>query len=143
MAGTPYRGRARVGSTRRVTPSHTSTQSTRAPKLARAGGGPRRRVSHIDSARRVAWARVGRVTMLVVLVVLVLLYVGAGRSLWSTWHESKAAQAQEASLAAQNRSLKARKASLSSNASVIAAARRLGMVKPGEQPYAVLHLPQG
>jgi cell division protein FtsB len=122
-------------------PSHTSTQSTRAPSGARANAPRRRRVSHIETARRVAWARVGRVTMLVVLVVLVLLYVSAGRSLWSTWHESKAAKAQEASLAAQNRALRARKASLSTTASVIAAARRLGMVKPGEQPYAVLHLP--
>jgi cell division protein FtsB len=95
------------------------------------------------AALRVRWDRVGRISLLVVLLLVALAYVGPARSLLSTWHTSNASQAQLHALEREHRALLQRAQQLRDPRTVQAAARRLGMVKPGEQSYVVQNLPGG
>ncbi len=95
------------------------------------------------AALRVRWDRVGRIALLVVLLLVALAYVGPARSLLSTWHTSSAQQAQLHALQRQHRALLQRARELRDPSTVQAEARRLGMVKPGEQSYVVQGLPGG
>ncbi len=93
------------------------------------------------AALRVRWDRVGRIALLVVLLLVALAYVGPARSLLSTWRTSNANQAQLHALERQHRTLLQRAQELRDPRTVQAAARRLGMVKPGERSYVVQGLP--
>jgi cell division protein FtsB len=93
------------------------------------------------AALRVRWDRVGRVALLLLLVVVVCLYIGPARSLFSTWRDSNAKQAQLHSLERDHKALLRRAAELRDPRTVEAEARRLGLVKPGERPYVVRNLP--
>jgi hypothetical protein len=79
--------------------------------------------------------------MLGVLCALVYLYVSAGVSLLSTWHEARRNAAQVGRLERENRLLLAEHAALGSPSTLVAEARRLGMMRRGEQPYVILGLP--
>jgi cell division protein FtsB len=79
--------------------------------------------------------------MLCVLAVLVYLYVSAGVRMFSTWRQSGRDSATVASLEAEHRALLHEHNELSSTSTLEAEARRLGMMKRGEQPYLVTGLP--
>ena len=90
---------------------------------------------------RVRWDRIGRTAMLCVLAVLVYLYVSAGVRMFSTWRQSGHDNATVASLEAEHTALLRAHTELSSTSTLEAEARRLGMMKRGEQPYLVTGLP--
>jgi cell division protein FtsB len=100
------------------------------------------RESHSMHARtRVRWDRVGRVAMLGVMSVLLYLYVSAGVSLLSTWKEARRDSAQLTALERQHTVLEAQHDALTSPGVLVGEARRLGMVRPGEQTYVISGLP--
>lgn len=90
---------------------------------------------------RIRWDRVGRLALLCMLGAIFYLYVSAGVSLLSTWQESKRDRAQVVALERQNRVLERQRAALASAGTLQAEARRLGMIRPGEQAYMVSGLP--
>jgi cell division protein FtsB len=79
--------------------------------------------------------------MLCVMVALVYLYLSAGIRMLSSWGESKRDSAQVRVLEGQNRTLRQQHATLASPTTVQEEARRLGMIRPGEQGYVVSGLP--
>jgi cell division protein FtsB len=89
----------------------------------------------------VRWEKVGRVVLLVVLVVVVGLYVQQGLAYLSVRSQASQQQAIVHSLSRQNAKLIQQQASLNSSATIQRDARALGMVLPGERPYAVTGLP--
>jgi cell division protein FtsB len=91
----------------------------------------------------IRWDRLSRVALLVVLLVLVFLYAGPARSYWDTLKQSKQRRAEVAVLQRENERLRARRDALRSPSALEREARRLGMVRPGERPYLVEHLPKG
>ena len=78
----------------------------------------------------------------VLLTLVALAYVGPLHSLFSTWHESNAKQAQLHQLQREHEALVRRARALRDPRTVQAEARRLGMVKPGERSYVVGNLPK-
>lgn len=93
------------------------------------------------AALRVRWDRVGRTALLAVLLLVALAYAGPARALLSTWRHSHAQQTQLQRLEREHEALLRRASALRDPRSVEAAARRLGMVKPGERSYVVRGLP--
>jgi cell division protein FtsB len=79
--------------------------------------------------------------MLSVLVALLYLYASAGISLLSTWKEAARDSAQVATLERQHVALEAQHAALTSPGTLVEEARRLGMLRPGEQSYVISGLP--
>jgi cell division protein FtsB len=79
--------------------------------------------------------------MLGVMVAIVYLYLSAGVRLFSAWGESKHDTAQAHALERQNGVLRQQHAALASPGTVQAEARRLGMIRRGEQAYIVSGLP--
>jgi hypothetical protein len=79
--------------------------------------------------------------MLVVLLAIVYLYLSAGLRLFSAWGESKHDAAQVQVLERQNRQLESQHKLLASPGSVQVQARKLGMIRGGEQAYVVSGLP--
>jgi cell division protein FtsB len=90
---------------------------------------------------QIRWDRLGRVAMLCVLVAIAYLYLNAALSLLSSWHESKRDSAQVVALERQGRVLMRKHAALVTQGAVQAQARKLGMIRPGEQAYVVSGLP--
>jgi cell division protein FtsB len=122
-------------------PTH-SARATRRDPVARRPARPRPRVL-AGGAAAIRWDRVSRVALLLVLFVLVLLYAGPARSYWATRHEAKQRSAEVAMLKRENARLRARRAMLREPSALEREARRLGMVRPGERPYVLEHLPKG
>lgn len=83
------------------------------------------------------WDRVGRLTLLLVLVGVLALYIGPARSYIASWQQSEGKQAVVKRLETENAALKAQKARLNSPVTLEREARRLGMVRAGEQPYVI------
>jgi cell division protein FtsB len=79
--------------------------------------------------------------MLGVTVAIVYLYLSAGVRLFSAWGESKRDSAQVRTLERQYRALAQQHATLASPGTVQAEARRLGMIRRGEQAFIVSGLP--
>jgi cell division protein FtsB len=79
--------------------------------------------------------------MLGVMMTIVYLYLSAGVRLFSAWGESKRDAAQAGVLERRHRILQQQHALLSSPGTMQAEARRLGMIRPGEQAYIVSGLP--
>jgi cell division protein FtsB len=79
--------------------------------------------------------------MLVVMVVLAYFYLSAGLRLFSAWTEGRHDRAQVRTLEAQNRALRRQHTLLAAPGATEAQARRLGMIRPGEQSYVVSGLP--
>jgi cell division protein FtsB len=79
--------------------------------------------------------------MLVVMIAIAYLYLSAGLRLFSAWGESKRDSAHVQALERRNRLLQRQHATLTSPGAVQAQARRLGMVRRGEQAYIVSGLP--
>jgi hypothetical protein len=93
------------------------------------------------SRTRVRWDRVGRAAMLCVMGALLYLYLSAGISLLSTWKEARGDSAQVAVLKRQHAVLEAQHAVLTGSGTLVREARRLGMMRPGEQTYVITGLP--
>jgi cell division protein FtsB len=79
--------------------------------------------------------------MLCVLGALLYLYLSAGISLFSTWKEARGDSAQVTALERQHIALEAQRAALRSPGTLVEEARRLGMMRPGEQTYVIHGLP--
>ncbi len=94
-----------------------------------------------STVTRVRWDRLGRMAMLCVLAALLYLYLSAGVSLVSTWKEARGDSAQLAALERQHTALEAKHASLINPSTMMREARRLGMIRPGEQTYVITGLP--
>lgn len=79
--------------------------------------------------------------MLCVMVAIVYLYLNAGVTLFSTWRQSKHDHTQVVALERQNQRLVRERETLSGQGAIQEQARRLGMIRPGEQGYVVSGLP--
>jgi len=90
---------------------------------------------------RVRWDRLGRIALLCVLVALLYLYISAGVRLFSTWREARDDNVQVQALEREHTLLLRRHETLGRRETVEEEARRLGMMKVGEQPYVVTRLP--
>jgi hypothetical protein len=90
----------------------------------------------------VRWDRLGRVAMLCVLVALLYLYLSAGARMLSTWRQSRHDHALVSTMEREHRSLLSQHETLVRRGTLEAEARRLGMMKPGEQPYVISGLPR-
>jgi hypothetical protein len=95
----------------------------------------------MQSRTRVRWDRLGRAAMLCVLCALLYLYLSAGVSVLSTWKEARSDSAQVAARERRHSTLEAQHAALSNPSTLVAEARRLGMMRPGEQTYLITGLP--
>ncbi len=93
------------------------------------------------STTRVRWDRLGRMAMMCVLGALLYLYLSAGASLVSTWKEARSDSTQLAALERQHAALERQHTSLASPGTLVQKARRLGMIRPGEQTYVITGLP--
>ena len=99
---------------------------------------PASRATAAQAAVGIRWDRLGRIALLLVLAIILLTYVGPLRSYWTTWHEAGKRRAEVTRLEAEHTRLLARRAQLSSPATLEREARRLGMVRPGERAYATV-----
>jgi cell division protein FtsB len=93
------------------------------------------------AAAGVRWDRLGRLALLFVLASLVYLYVSAGVHLLSKLSQAHAHSAQVRALRGEHALLVSQHQLLSRQSTVEAEARRLGMIKPGEQPFIATGLP--
>lgn len=124
-----------------------SASTSRAPRRSQASAASRARsgaAPRTGSAAvlpRIRWDRVGRIAMLCVVAALAYLYLSAGLRLLSSWRESGRDSAQVHQLEAQNQILRKEHAALASPGTVPEEARRLGMMRQGEQVYSVSGLP--
>jgi hypothetical protein len=120
--------------------------STSYPRSSRARAGtPRKRPPVASGAAglgaRVRWDRLARIAMLFVLVALAYLYLSAGVRMFSTWRQAHRDSSLVSNMQREHGSLLAKHNALSSQGSLEAEARQLGMMRPGEQPYVVPGLP--
>jgi cell division protein FtsB len=122
-------------------PARSARASRRAPAARRQARGRPRVLA--GGAAAIRWDRVSRVALLVVLLVLVYLYAGPARSYWTTRHEARQRRAEVAVLQRENARLRERRQALRGASALEREARRLGMVKSGERPYVLSHLPKG
>ena len=79
--------------------------------------------------------------MLGVLAVLAYLYLSAGVHLLSTWREAHCVNSKVTVMEREHKLLQRQHESLGKPGTIEAQARRLGMMKHGEQPYIVSNLP--
>ena len=92
---------------------------------------------------RIRWDRVGRVAMLCLLVALLYLYVSAGVRIYSTYREARTDRSSLAALEHEHVALAHQHEALGRHGTVEEEARRLQMMRPGEQPYVITDLPGG
>jgi cell division protein FtsB len=119
--------------------------STRRSSTARSEAAPRtarrpapRRVVMPSSMRRVRWERLGRIALLVVLVAVVGLYAEHAVSYVSTHRAATVAKAQLDVAARTHHQLVREQQSLHDPVTIVRDARALGMIRPGEQSYAII-----
>lgn len=79
--------------------------------------------------------------MLFVLVALLYLYLSAGFHMYSTWGQARRDNASLVQMEHENVRLQREHEALGRQGTVEAQARRLGMMKQGEQPYVISGLP--
>ncbi len=92
-------------------------------------------------AARVRWDRLGRTAMLLVLLAIVYLYASVGVRMLSTWRQSRHDGAAVAQLEREHRRLLREHGTLTGTGTLETDARRLGMMRAGEQSYVVGGLP--
>ena len=91
--------------------------------------------------RQLRWDRLARAALLCVLAVLAYLYLSAGLHIVSSWRQARRDGAAVAALEHEHSALARRHAILVKPETVEVEARRLGMIKRGEQSYVVGGLP--
>ena len=107
-------------------------------RRARAQARPRPSVKLRAPHLRVRWERVGRIGLLVVLAVVIGLYADHAISYFSARADANRQRAMVSHLERQNAYFERRQRALENLSTILAQARRLGMVRPGEQPYAII-----
>ena len=95
------------------------------------------RTSRPAAVARIRWDRLGRWALILVFLLVLYLYIGPARSWVSTYAEAKEKRKDVASLRAENRRLRERRAELLQPSALEREARRLGMVKAGEKAFVV------
>ena len=90
---------------------------------------------------RVRWERLGRYGLLVVFGIVIALYVQHTLSYLSTRSVSDQQQSTVTRLQHQNAALLRQERSLNDPSTIVNQARALGMVRPGERPYAITGMP--
>ncbi len=90
---------------------------------------------------RVRWDKLGRVLLVLVLFGVLASYVGPLMGLLGAWHEKGAAATELTQLRGEHAAL-IKKEQESKGPDALGAARRLGMVEPGERSYLVKGLPR-
>lgn len=93
-------------------------------------------------AGRVRWERLGRMALLLVLMALLYLYGSAGVHMLSTWRQARHDDAAVAVLEREHRALVREHGRFTGTGTLEADARKLGMMRPGEQPYVISGLPK-
>ena len=96
-----------------------------------------RRAPRGRSGSRVQWDKLGRVALVLVLFVILALYVRPVLGFVDAWTDSKAERAQLHDLQREHARLRARATSLDDPGAADRAARKLGMVAPGETSYSI------
>jgi cell division protein FtsB len=130
---------ARSQATARAQPStrrSTASRSGAAPRTARRSGP--RRVVLSGPMMRLRWERLGRIALLVVLAAVVGLYAEHAVSYVSTHRAATVAKAQLDSAARTHHQLVLEQQSLHNPQTIVRDARGLGMIRPGEQSYAII-----
>jgi cell division protein FtsB len=108
-----------------------------APAAATAPSARRRRPPARAVRPGIQWHRVGRVALLLTLFVIVLLYIRPVAH-WIQQRSTAAhSRADLRDLRRENDRLEARLRQLSGTGAVEREARKMGMVRPGERPYAI------
>jgi cell division protein FtsB len=92
-------------------------------------------------ASRIHWDKVGRVALVLVLIAICASYVKPALNFWDAWRDSKAEHAALEELRSENAQLRQRIVNLDGPDAAERAARKLGMVSPGEGSYVVHGLP--
>jgi cell division protein FtsB len=100
-----------------------------------------RRVTLRSPHLRVRWERLGRVGLLVVLAVVIGLYADHTLSYFKARAASNRQHAIVTRLQRQNAYFEQRQRSLNDLSTILVQARKLGMVRPGEQPYTITGQP--
>lgn len=90
---------------------------------------------------RVHWDRVGRIALVLVLFAVVVSYIGPSIGVLESWQESRAAESQLVELKRENAVLSEQARELEKPAALMAEARELGLIAPGEQGYVIDGLP--
>jgi cell division protein FtsB len=90
---------------------------------------------------RLRWERIGRIALLVVLAVVVGLYVQRALTYLSVRSQAQQQLGIVQRLSRQNAKLVQQQKALNDPATIEKDARALGMVRPGERPYALSGLP--
>ena len=122
-----------------MAPARTPQLTTaRAPTTSRSRARGRR-----AGAPQVRWDRLARAALLCVAVALLYLYLSAGVQMFSSWRQSRRDSATVRTLEHEHARLRHQRAALMNPETVELEARRLGMIKTGEQPYLVSGLPGG
>ena len=127
-------------------PSSAAIDARRASRAhARAGTSRPGSGGHAQQRRALApqvrWDRLARAALLCVLAALLYLYLSAGVHMFSTWRQAHRDEASVRSLESEHGRLARQRAILVKPETVELEARRLGMIKAGEQPYLVSGLP--
>jgi len=129
-----------VRQSRRPAPRSSARPAAAARRAGR--GSARRPAARRPAARRPAarfkWERLARVSLLLVLGVVVALYVQHARAYLASRAQAQRQQQILAALTREHARLERLERSLSQPGTIVAAARRLGMVRPGEVPYSVI-----
>jgi cell division protein FtsB len=122
-------------------PARSASASPAPRRQPRAAPRPPRKPQKVAALRspklRVRWERVGRYGLLFVLAIVVGLYVEHTMSYISTRTQSDQQKAIVNQLTHQNRALAQQLKSLNDPVTIVRDARALGMVRPGEQSYAM------
>jgi cell division protein FtsB len=90
---------------------------------------------------RIRWERIGRVLLVIVLAVVAGLYIQQGLTYLSARGQASQQKTIVSRLIKQNAQLEREQKSLNNTATIMRAARQLGMVEPGERPYVITGLP--
>jgi cell division protein FtsB len=96
--------------------------------------------SRTRSRSRIHWDKLGRVALVLVLIAILASYVGPLINFVGAWQDRRQAATELTQLRHQYENLHARAAAAAGPDPAGAAARKLGMVSPGERSYAIQDL---
>jgi cell division protein FtsB len=88
-------------------------------------------------ASRIRWDKLGRVVLVIVLVAVLASYISPALNFVDAWQDSRSERSQLQHLQRENAELRARAETLDGPDAAEQAARRLGMVAPGESSYVI------
>ncbi|MGP0052082.1 MAG: FtsB family cell division protein [Solirubrobacteraceae bacterium] len=114
------------------------------PHRARTATEPRPRPRSVNTRApisRVRWDRLGRIALLLVFGLVAVLGIQGAVSFLHTHAQAEQQQAIVRALTRENMKLREQQRSLQSTPTIVQDARKLGMVRPGEQPFVVIAAP--